>query len=410
MKIKLSIMKAVFLKTVFFAVILIFAVSCESESVKSIEREDRFTLEIGPLEDQIALYRLEGNRGIRQTGFTMRDGLIYIADGGSGKIVRYNSYGDLMLMIYNEDTNPPPITLKTITENEQVTRWAYTFPLEEPGWIAVDSQRHIYAEDRLPQGEQRYDSESRALLDGIVLHFDQDGRFIDYLGREGIGGSPFPRIIGMTTSVRDELAVVCRVSVGWEIYWFDSQGTLLFQINFSSGVTPPNPEWPDALAIIDNVIASPDSRNLYIKVDYSRDTFDQSTNTRTGNEPINSIIWILNIENGLFQDSTEVPLYEITENGRLTDTRIFYIFLGVARDGKALMYFPGETEGYTLLYIDTHTGEQRRGNIYFSANELKYNDFYLSLDGILCAMLADNNNVRIVWWRTDRLMGDLILN
>ena len=394
----------IFFTAFILGVTLFFNISCDRDSAGSIEREDLFSLEIGPLEDQIALYKLEGDRGIRRTGFSMRDGLLYIADGTNGKIVRYNSYGDLLLMIYNEETNPPPISLRTISEDEQVTRWAYTYPLEEPGWITVDSRRHIYAEDRLPHEEQRYDAETRALLDGIILHFDQEGRFVNYLGREGIGGSPFPRIVGMSASARDELSVICRLQDGWEVFWYNSSGTLLYLVKISTGIIPGHPEWPQALATIDTIMASVDSRQLLVKVDYSRDTFDESTNIRTGNEPINSIIWVLNVEDGAYLDAVEVPLYEITENGKPTDIKIFHIMLGVARNGKALLYFPGENDGYALLYINILSHEQRRGNIHFSNAELRYNDFFLSADGILCAMLADNYNVKMVWWRTDRLM------
>ncbi|MCL2264422.1 MAG: hypothetical protein FWC22_00135 [Treponema sp.] len=387
----------------FLCSVLFFTGSCTDDSDDSIRREDLFSLEIGPMEDQIALYNLDGDRGIRRTGFTMRDGLLYIADGNSGKIVRYNSYGDLLFMIYNDETNPEPISLSTISEDEQATRWAYSYPLEEPGWIVVDSRRHIFVEDRLVQSDQRYDAEARALLDGIILHFDQNGRFINYLGREGIGGSPFPRIVGMTTSIRDELAVICRIPEGWEVYWYNSSGMRLYIVKISSGVVPTLPDWPEALAYIDSVTASPDSRSLYIKVDYSRDTFDQSTNTRTGSEPLSSVIWTLNIENESYLASTEIPLYELLENGRPTNDRVFYIMLGAAQNSRTLLYFPVET-GYSLLYVDTHTREQRRGVIQFSNDELRYNDFYLSAEGILCAMLADNYNVKLVWWRTDRFM------
>jgi len=383
--------------------IFIISGSCINASNDSIEREDLFTLEIGPMEDQIALYKLEGDRGIRRTGFTMRDGLIYIADGNSGKIVRYNSYGDLLFMIYNEETNPAPITLRTLSEEEQATRWAIPYPLEEPGWIAVDSRRHIYAEDRLPAQDQRYDADTKALLDGIILHFDQNGRFINYLGRDGIGGSPFPRIVGMSTSVRDELAVICRLPDGWNIYWFNSSGMLLYNIKISSSIIPMLHDWPEAIGFVDNIIASPDARRLFIKVDYSRDTFDESTNTRTGNEPVSSVIWTLNVEDGTYLGSAEIPLYELLDNGRPTNIRIFYLILGAARNGKTLLYFPVEN-GYSLLYVDTNTREQKRGLIQFSNAELRYNDFFLSSEGILCAMLADNYNVKLVWWRTDRLM------
>jgi len=391
-----------------YSVVGIFLVfsSCGKNTSTSIEREELFSLEIGPMEDQIALYSLDGTRGIRKTGFTMRDGLFYIADGNSGKIVRYNSYGDLLFMIYNDETNPIPLTLKTnISEDEQATRWAHTHPLEEPGWIAVDSRKHIYVEDRLPFSERRSDPETRALLDGIILHFNQDGRFIDYLGREGIGGSPFPRIVGLSTSIRDELAVICRVPDGWDIYWFNASGMLLYLVKISSNKIPAFPDWPQAFAVIDSVSASVDSRKLLVKVDYIHDTFDLSTNTRTGSEPVGSCIWTLNVEDdGTYSDAVEIPLFELIESGRQANIKVFYSMLGVANNGKALLYFPVEN-GYTLLFIDIITREQRRSNIRFSSEELGYNDFFLSTEGILCAMMSDNNSIKMVWWRTDRVIS-----
>ncbi|MDR0878732.1 MAG: hypothetical protein LBN21_11815, partial [Treponema sp.] len=192
-----------------FALLPVFFSACSRGEVASIAREDLFTLDIGRMEDQVALYNLEGDQGRRRTDFTMRDGLFYISDGNGQKIARYNSYGDLLFMIYNEDTNPQPITLRTnIEDGAQVTRWAFSYPLREPGQIVVDSRKHIYVEDRLPYERHSIDTESKALLDSVILHFDADGRFVEYLGQEGIGGSPFPRIIGLYTSIRDELAVV----------------------------------------------------------------------------------------------------------------------------------------------------------------------------------------------------------
>ena len=389
-----------------FPVMALVITGCGNNQIGSVDREDLFSLEIGPMEDQIGLYKLEGSRGIKRTGFTMRDGLFYIADGNSGKIVRYNSYGDLLFMIYNEETNPQPFSLKTnIAEGEQVTRWAYSYPLEEPGWIAVDSRRHIFAEDRLAPQSHRFDPETNALLDGVILHFDQDGRFINYLGREGIGGSPFPRVVGLTASERDELAVICRIPGGWNIYWYNSSLMLLFLVKISSADIPSFPEWPQALAMIDHIAAAPDSRRLLVKVDYSHDTFDQATNIRTGSEPLISVVWTLDIENGAYSGYVEVPLFELIENNRSAGIKVFYSLLGVMRDGKALFYFPVET-GYSILFVDTNSSEQRRGYIHFTNDELRYNDFFLSTEGILTAMLADNFNVKLVWWRTDRFMGE----
>ena len=395
-------MKNIFL---FFTITLVLIGACKNNAIDSVEREDLFTLQFGPMEDQIALYNLDGSMGIKRTGFTMRDGLFYIADGNSGKIVRYNSYGDLLFMIYNEDANPVPFTLRTnISEDEQATRWAYSYPLEEPGWIAVDSRKHIFVEDRLPVESHRIDTDTKALLDGVILHFDQDGRFINYLGREGLGGSPFPRIVGLSASASDELAVICRIPDGWNIYWYNSSLMLIFLVKITSADIPSLADWPEALFVIDSISASCDSRKLFIKADYSINIFDQSTNIRTGSEPLISVVWTLDVEDGSYSDSVEIPLFEIAEN-RGENLKAFYSMLGAMRGGKALLYFPVDT-GYSLLFVDTFTGEQRRGYIQFTNDELRYNDFFLSADGILTAMLADSYNVKMVWWRTDRFMGE----
>jgi hypothetical protein len=308
-------------------------------------------------------------------------------------------------MIYNEETNPAPFSLKTnIGESGQATRWAFSYPLREPGRIAVDSRKHIYAEDRFPRQNYRFDEESNALLDGIILHFDQDWRFIEYLGQDGIGGSPFPRIVGLYTSVRDELAVICRIPDGWNIYWYSASGALLYLVKINNGAIPSSPDWPSALASVDSIAAAPDSRRLFLKVDYYRDTFDQSTSTRTGSEPASSAIWTLDVEDGSYSGPFEVPLFELSENGRQTHVRMFYSMLGVIRSGKVFLYFPVDT-GYSILVLDTHSREQRRGYINFTNDELRFNDFYLSADGILSAMLVDDR-VKLVSWRTDILIGE----
>jgi hypothetical protein len=383
--------------------------SCSPIAIASIEREDLFSLEIGPMEDQIAMYKLEGDSGSRLVDFVMRDGLFYIADGNGEKIVRYNSYGDLLFMIYNEETNPEPINLKTdITDSAQVTRWAFSYPLREPGEIAVDSRKHIYVEDKLPPERYRFDSENKALLDSIILHFDADGRFIEYLGQEGIGGSPFPRIAGLYTSVQDELAVVCRTSTGWNIYWYNASGTLLYLVPLKNSAVPVPPDWPASIASVDTIMAAPDERKLFLKVDYYRDTFDESTNTRTGTEPDSSVVWILNVEDGSYPSFLEVPLFEnpLTENGRTVTVRMLYSMMGVLRNGRIFLSFPVET-GYSLLFLDTNTREQRRGYIAVDAGELQFNEFHLSAEGVLSALLVDNWQVKLVWWRTDSFIGEM---
>ena len=381
-----------------------------SRQIQSVEREDLFTLNIGKLEDQIALINLEGDRGIRRTGIAMRNGLIYIADGSGGKILKYNSYGDLLFMIYNEETNPLPLTLKPLTEGSIVTRWAVSYPLMEPGEITVDSRKHIYVRDRLPYERHSMDIESKALLDSVILHFDADGRFVEYLGREGIGGSPFPKVEGLFMSQRDELAVICRLPTEWNIYWYDSEGNFLFLIQQKNEYLPIPPDRDNVIPSLDTISVAPDSRKIYFKMDYYRNTYDESTNTRTGIEPDSSVIWVMNVENGVWEKQIDIPFFEYTymeQNKRVT-ARMIYSLMGVINHGRIFLSFPVEG-GYSLLVITSEfgiSGEQQQGFIQVDSSELKFNVFNLSSDGILTGLLADDWEAKLVWWRTDKFTGD----
>jgi hypothetical protein len=360
------------------------------------------------MEDQLALYGLDGGGGIRQAGIAMRDGFIFLSDSNSGKIVRYNSYGDLLFMIYNDETSPEPVSLRTRDGNgTQATRWAYTYPLRAPGKIAVDSRKHIYVEERLPYERHGFDTENRALLSNVILHFDEDGRFIEYLGQGGQGGGPFPHITGLYTSANDELAVICRMPTGWSTYWYSAEGEQLFLVQITNSAIPMPPDWTGFTASIETMIAAPDSRKLYIKVDYYRNVFDESTNTRIGTEPVSSLIWILNVEDGIYERSLEVPFYEysFTEKGRTTHVRLLYSMLGLSRGGGILLHIPID-DGYALLRMDSSGYGQRRGFINIDNDELWFNDFHLSPEGILSAILVDDWRIKVVWWRLDRFLRD----
>ncbi|MDR2900019.1 MAG: hypothetical protein LBV20_00665 [Treponema sp.] len=395
-------------KCIGFLLAVFIFVSCADDDIRSISRENLFMLDIGRLEDQIDLINLEGQQSTEKTRITMRDGLFYIADGKGERLVRYTSYGDLLFMVYNEETNPPPLTLPLNPPlGEQVTRWASVYPFREPGEIAVDSQKHIYVEDRLPPDRHTFDQETRALLDSTVLHFDTDGKFVEYLGREGLGGSPFPRISSLHTTVNDEIAVICRLPGGWNIYWFNAEGLLLYSIPISSNTLPSFSDG-ELFPSVDSVSIAPDMRKVYLKIDYYRSTFDESTETQTGIAFDRSLIWVMNVESGVYENTIEIPLFEQTydEGNREYTESLIYSMMGVVNNGWAFLSVPVDG-GYSLLAVRENSSEQRRGFIQVDNNELFFNDFDVSDDGIISGLLADDMQAKIVWWRSDTLIEEI---
>ncbi|MDR0474728.1 MAG: hypothetical protein LBH43_13780 [Treponema sp.] len=382
---------------------LFFLCSCTKGRISSVARMDLFTLEIGPLEDQINLFNLAMS-SLNRTSLAMRDGLFYISDTAGSKIVRYNSYGDILFVIYNEETNPPPISLRRGIDEEGIaTRWSISYPLKEPGAITVDSRKHIYTADKVDEDRRSNDTEDGALLDNIVLHFDEFGRFVNFLGQEGIEGKPFPRIMGIYASSDDELAVVCLMVSGWNIYWFNSEGTLLYLVHLRNDSIP-GPELEFDHASIDTVSAAPDDRKLYFKIDYYLNIIDENSNSIP--VPNTSVIWIMNVENGEYVESINAPFFEYTaiENDKKVTQKLPYAMLGVIKESKVFLYFPVDG-GYSLLVLTAGSKEQRFGFIQVKNDELEYNTFNLSNEGILSGLLATEWEAHVVWWRTERLMG-----
>lgn len=381
--------------------------SCASKNkVETIRRENLFRLDLGKLENQIDLVNMEGDGRPLKTSLVMRDGQFYISDNRGNKVVRYTSYGDLLSMIYNPDTNPPPLTLQKQDEEHQlVTRRAIPYPLISNGYLTVDSRRHIYVEDKLPVERQVYDQNNNVLLDSTVLHFDGDGNFVEYLGQEGIGGSPFPYITGIYTSVDDDVAVVCRLQKGWNVYWFDKEGQSRYIILIRSQDIP-IPKGIEGFPVIDSLVVSPDSRQVYLKVDYYADLFDETTKMKTGIQIVGSYLWIMNVETGNYEKNMVIPFFEQTrvENDKKETLSLLYSLLGVANGHKVFFVIPVE-EGYRLLVIDVESKTQKQSFIQVSRDELIYNALSLSPEGILSALLATEYEVKIVWWRTDSLTG-----
>jgi hypothetical protein len=393
-------------------VIFLFCIlflSCSGANNSSVEREDLFVFGIGRLEDELDMFDLKGARSIRKTALKMRDGLFYISNGNGEKISHYNSYGDLLFLVYNDETNPPPLSLGEKTDGVPVTRWAYKWPLREPGSIAVNSQKHIFVEDKLQSEHQDFDMEQKMILDSHVLHFDADGKFVDYLGQEGRGGTPFPRIENIFISEDDDLVVVSQLPAGRRIFWFDAAGNKIYDIYFSAADLPSPAGRFGLTPSLDSISVAPDERKIYLKIDYYREIRDESTNTISGRESDRSCLWTINAGDVSFSDSIDIPFFETvsTVNNRRITENLLYSMIGVINNGRVFLYYPIETGFSILIMAADGSGEQRRGTINVSNEELRYCVFDVSADGILAALLSTDYEAKLVWWRTDKLAREM---
>lgn len=387
-----------------------FLSSCyNSGSAKNIESEKLFSLDYGKFDNQLDLFNISSVGNIN-TYIAMRDGFFYIANGESSKIMEMNSYGDLLTLYFNKDKGLTP-DFELSKDSVDSTRKAVAYPFNTLGVMAVDSHKTIYVVDSLPPEQQVSGADENLLYSQVVLRFSSDGKILDYIGRQGVGGTPFPFIKKIYTTKDNDLVVVCITNDGLNIYWFNSNGQLLYVIPIKDSELP-NPftsqSTEDFYIAVDNVIPASDSNTLYIKLDYFGTYIDQDSKVQSGIDYANTLLYPFDVATGVYGEPLKIPPYEedVSDGfGKVTYTAP-YEFMGVTDSGWMFFSIPVK-DGYRLQIIQP--GGQRILNrkIKIENDKLLYYTFSLSETGILTGLFAYSDKAEIEWWRIDTLIENL---
>ena len=401
-------MKKIFLFALLLS--LIFTSCSKSRAVHSVSENSLFKLGYGNFEDELNLFDLAKTGSIR-TYMTMRDGFFYIANGEAKKILELNSYGDLLSLYYNEEV------LKDVTfagkDSVNSTKKAISYPFNTLGPVVVDSRKYIYAVDTLPTERQERDSKARLLLSFVVLRFDSNGNFIDYLGQQGPGGTPFPFVKNIYTTSENELVVVSTTNEGLIAYWFGTDGFLLYTVPVTQSTVPKvqREDSGDAPAYIsiENIVPDISKHKLYVKVDYYMTSLDPALKVQSGIDYYTTLLCPLNIETGAYDEPLEIPSYEysVTENITKEVYNLPFDFLGVTENGWFFFIVPSE-EGFVVQMVQPDGERIVKRSLSVDHSKILYYTLSLSNNGIISALFVKSENAEAVWWRTDSLLASYI--
>lgn len=395
-------------------VVLFCAVSCtEPRTIATLGKEDLFTLDYGNFENQLDLFDLSA-AGSVNTSITMNGGFFYIANSESKRILQLNSYGELLALYYNPDTNPEP-SFKTETADgaaAAVTQKAIEYPFNQIGNIAVDENRCLYIVDSLPPVRQERDSEQGIMLSQVVLRFDSDGTFINYLGQQGPGGTPFPYITDIFTTVKNELVVLCAAGETAEVFWFSDTGYLLYTIPFDRSLLPDpfSAESEEEIFVsLDTVIPDAIDHRVYLKIDYYTSVIDDATKVQSGIEYYQTLLYPFDIDTASYGEPIPVPPLDVYMENSFSDTRYEqpYEFLGTTRSGW-FFFIAADADGYMLQLIQADGKKILRRHLSVDQENSLYYAFDVSGEGIISALIAGHETAGIVWWRADQLIASLV--
>ena len=387
-----------------------FYFSCSKNNVvESISETELFTLNYGNFEEQLSISDLNTVGEVRY-GIVMKDGFFYIVDGSSKKTMELNSYGDLLTLFYNEDSQTKELLEKS-TQNPLSVRHQLGFPFDYPGKIAVDSKKCIYTVCTIPRNRQE-ESENGLLYSQAVLRFTRDGSSVEYIGQQGPGGTPFPYIRNIYTTEKDELVVVSNSNEGIIIYWFTSDGFLKNMIPINSKDVPTDdiPETSNEIYwSLENVIPDTVENRLYVKIDYYSSYLDEESRVQSGINYLQTLLYPLDTETGLYGEPVSIPPYEesvVVDYSRLT-YKIPYDFLGVTKNGWK--YFIIKTEkGFNIEMIQNESQKILRRQFDINHEDNLFYTMSVSHEGIITALYIDKNKARVVWYRTDTLIDAIL--
>jgi hypothetical protein len=389
------------------ALALLGLAACRPAAVEELPREELFSLGIGKMDNQLDLFQLRGQGYAQKIGLYMRDGLFYVANSSAGKVMELSSYGDLIFLLYNPRSNPPPVSFSTgASDDLAATRKAVAYPLASIGELAVDSAKRLYLEDTVSPERQVTDKALGVLLSRVVLRFDRHGKLEDFIGQEGVGGTPFPYIESLYVTGRDELVVISRTPRSWLVYWYSASGSLQHQLTLQSAALPPLAGAADATLSLGKLAPDSERRVLYAVLYYHNPQAPAS-------DPAQGYltrIYRIDAETGRYDGYLDVPADASrqaaagSQAGELLPPS--YELLGVNTRGEFFLLRREGTNLFRLLVLDRSGRALARRNLVMEDSELYLKVLKLSAEGIIYALLAEEYRARIVWWRSDRLLKE----
>ena len=370
----------------------LLAAGCARQPSPELARDELFSLSLGPLDEQLDLFRI-GDSAVRHaTRIGMRDGLFYITNGNARKVMQLSSYGDLLLIIYDPSSNPAPVGLAA----DGATRRAVAHALHGPSHVAVDSAQRIFVVDTVPGA-------APGGYGQVVQWFAARGQHLGTIGREGVGGTPFPHVQRLTVTADDSLVVTARTARQWLSYWYDADGRLQEQVEL-----PYTGNLGDeAGLVVWEAIPQLTQRRLLLFV-------DALPAEAAGRAAVG------------VRDAPGVRVYDLATRGVIASYALpasesrraggvgggeplaapAYYPLGVTTDGLLFLTRRENEQSHALVVLGRGGRVVTRRLFGLDDAGLGFAALGMSAGGVVYGLLAEEERARVVWWRSDLLVAE----
>lgn len=397
---------------------LILAGCSPSRQIKSVVRNDLFSLDYGLSENQIALSA--GNDD--SIDMVMQEGIFHVLDGSGKKIMKLSSYGDLLALLYDPSRSPVPRIMKPAElpapdapADASVAPGRYALPLHfvAPGRMAVDGNQTIYVIDRVANPSARiFDPNLASYCDRIIRRFGAQGSELPYIGQEGPGGSPFPFVMAVEAFGDDTFAVVSSSESVIQIHHFGKAGNLLSSLRLNrESLTLPDElagaeeQGTRLHASLDGIMGSSAGAafEITMKIDYYREHFNPGSFVISRTEFAGS--WLIVVDGMTGRQKNSLVIAPEGQDSSIPElvgsSPGFYYLLSKSpreESGAEVADAGMEASSMVLQRIDTQGKVDLRYQLDFPEGTREVVVLKVSAAGQAYALLRTDESVKVVWW------------
>lgn len=241
--------------------LLTFLISCGTQN-KNSEIKELFSFNIGYDSDELGLIFNKSGDNDAQINSFYQNGFYYISDSTNNKILKLTEFGEPILTIYNEENYPIFDKINHDIDEDAIQLKIFKkYPLNDPTKLTSDINKNIYVVNHSPNKKKLLNG---LIYSAIIEKFDNKGEHLYTLGQRGIETTPFLNISNMVTLKNGNLTVIEDHVKEYQIYLFDTKGSLLKKVTINNKSIPLTEEEQNYIFEIKKIIPNTFNNNIFI--------------------------------------------------------------------------------------------------------------------------------------------------
>ncbi|WP_024654102.1 LIC_12708 family protein [Borrelia persica] len=365
--------------------ILFMIISCNTKTLNELGKQ-QFKIPFGTLPGKITPL----TNKFTNSAFDIKtyNGLVYIVEAKTNKLMIFTSYGKLIQTYQNSifKTNDNLKIKKVDFENIQAI-----YP----------SKDFIIVSDKIDNKKSQFDEKENIAYSTQIFILNKDSS-VAILGQEGHNGTPFPEVCDINIDDGNNIAIITIYNEGYIIYSYKQDLSPLYKIYINTNILQiPEEEKKKYNISIDKIFFEVNKKIIYAKTTHYENIRTNENINDLGVKIKNQYFYTMSLnKNKEFEIKNKITLPQ----NLLDDQQESFInIIGIQKE-KIIASTNMKNLSNTLIWKLDNKGKIKEQMILIEPPNLKFLAESLSKDGILSILYGEKNGVSVYWWNLNTLL------